>query len=138
MPEPMAVRILIIDDDSDDVEMFCEAVQEIDASIHCMSACNGEEGLRLLKERPEETPDFIFLDLNMPKLNGKQCLVQLKKNPVFCNIPVIIYTTSKLREDFEETMKLGAADFMTKPSRLHKLREAVKAILLKKGKLINM
>lgn len=107
--------VLIVDDDRDDVDLFCEAIAEIDDSIECLSATDGEQALRVLLSKVP-SPDFIFLDLNMPKLSGKQCLIEIKKSKKWRSIPVIIYTTSKNEEDKRETKKLGAAGFITKPS----------------------
>ena len=83
----------IVDDDSDDQELFMEAVNEVDDSIKCVSASDCEEALELLKNRRMYLPDIIFLDLNMPRLNGKQCLAELKKQSHLRGIPVIIYST---------------------------------------------
>ncbi len=122
-------KILIIDDDSDDVEIFCEAIAEINPAIKCESAENGEEALRLLRNPFHDRPDFIFLDLNMPRMNGKQCLSELKKDPRLKDMPVVVYTTSKLDEDFQETARLGAMLFITKPTRLTKLVETITFVL---------
>lgn len=120
--------IMIVDDDDDDVELFCEAAREVDKSIECVRASNGEEALiKLTAQTP--LPDYIFLDLNMPRLSGKQCLKKIKSSLKLRDIPVIIYTTSKLKEDIEETKQLGAVSFLTKPSRLTDLRRAISSIL---------
>ncbi|HSU50614.1 MAG TPA: response regulator [Segetibacter sp.] len=108
-------NILIIDDDDDDKEIFIEVVGEIDESITCTTASNGFEAIQILEENVTY-PDLIFLDLNMPRMGGKQCLETIKKNVKFKDIPVIIYTTSKLAEDKEEAIGLGAINFITKPS----------------------
>jgi CheY-like chemotaxis protein len=107
--------ILIVDDDPDDIELFVEALGEVDDTIECTSSENGDEALKLLKSKNSRKPDFIFLDLNMPRLNGKQFLIELKRNSALSDIPVIILTTSKLKEDKEETKRLGAVHFITKP-----------------------
>lgn len=119
---------MIVDDDDDDIELFCEAVKDVDERIDCVCASNGEEALNKLNNG-EILPDFIFLDLNMPRLNGKQCLKKLKNNLKLRNIPVIIYSTSKLKEDVEETKQLGAASFLTKPNKVNDLRKAISSIL---------
>jgi CheY-like chemotaxis protein len=116
-----ARTVLIADDDPDDIEMFAEALLEIDDHICCLSACNGYEALQLLNVANAPKPDIIFLDLNMPKLNGKQCLVKLKQQDRFADIPVIIFTTSKLDDDNEEMRRLGAIGFITKPSKYSEL-----------------
>jgi CheY-like chemotaxis protein len=121
--------IMIIDDDEDDVELFCDAVKEINHDVQCVSASNGEDALNKLTRENAPLPDFIFLDLNMPRLNGKQCLKRLKNNTKLRDIPVIIYTTSKLMEDLEETKQLGAVHFLTKPNKFNDLRKAIAAIL---------
>ena len=121
--------IMIIDDDEDDVELFCDALKEIDHDIQCVSASNGEEALSRLSTGEGPLPDYIFLDLNMPRLNGKQCLKRLKVNSKFQNIPVVIYSTSKSKEDMEETRQLGAVHFLTKPNRINDLRRAIASIL---------
>ncbi|SDG78033.1 response regulator [Chitinophaga filiformis] len=112
-----AKTVLIADDDPDDIEMFVEALQELDNHIRCLSVGNGYEALQLLNVVNAPKPDIIFLDLNMPKLNGKQCLIKLKQQDRFADIPVIIFTTSKLDDDNEEMRRLGAVDFITKPSK---------------------
>jgi len=118
---------MIVDDDEDDIELFCETVKELDNEIECISASNGEDAIRKLEDEP--LPDYIFLDLNMPRLNGKQCLQRLKVNTRLRDIPVIIYSTSKLKEDMEETSRLGAVHFLTKPDRVSDLRMAIASIL---------
>lgn len=125
--------LLIIDDDTDDVQIFCEAVQEIDETIQCFSESNGEAGLQLLKDGTVR-PDFIFLDLNMPRMSGKQFLIQLKKVPSLEHIPVIVYTTTRREEDAEEMYELGAVYFLTKPVKFEALKKAIADILEKKIK----
>lgn len=128
---------MIVDDDNDDVELFCEALKEVDHNIECICSTNGEEALNKLNAENALLPDFIFLDLNMPRLNGKQCLRKLKNNQKLRDIPVIIYSTSKLKEDVEETKQLGAASFLTKPNKINDLRNAIASILQGKFDLVN-
>lgn len=116
---------IIVDDDIDDQELFIEAVSEVDKTIRCLPYSNCEEALELMKSRKVGLPDVIFLDLNMPKLNGKQCLAELKKHSDLRNIPVIIYSTSSEKRDIEETARLGAAHFLTKPSKFEELCRAI-------------
>ena len=120
------MNILIVDDDEDDRELFCDAVNVVDPGINCIVARNGEEALNGLKSRHIPKPDLIFLDLNMPRINGVQCLREIKKDPVLHLIPVVIYTTSKLKEDKDITRKLGAVHFITKPSSLRELCDEIK------------
>jgi len=121
----------IVDDDADDQELFIEAVTQVDKSIQCVSISDCEEALSLLKSGSVPLPDVIFLDLNMPRLNGKQCLIELKKESRLRHIPVIIYSTSSEKRDIEETARLGAAHFLTKPNRFEELCKAVSFVASK-------
>lgn len=116
---------LIVDDDLDDIVFFEEAVTESFGSSLCLSAHNGEEALELLETRRARLPDIIFLDLNMPKMDGKTCLKKIKRHEVFQKIPVVIYTTSSSTKNREETRALGAAYFITKPTSYTELKKAV-------------
>jgi CheY-like chemotaxis protein len=121
--------LFIIDDDADDRELFIEALQEIDDSIICYTAHNGEDALKKLGGELPHTPDYIFLDLNMPRLNGKQCLFEIKRIDNLKHIPVIIYSTSSEQRDIEETKRLGAAHFLTKPNTFDELCNQIKYVL---------
>lgn len=121
--------ILIIDDDEDDRLLFYDAVSQVDLSITCIHASNGIEGVELLRCGNRLLPDFIFLDLNLPRLNGFQCLVEIKKDPNLLKVPVIIYSTSKRVEDIVETKKLGAAYFLTKPVLFKDICNAVSFVI---------
>ena len=109
-------KILLIDDDADDRKYFIEAVKEIDAGIQCVTAKDGEQALALLQQPGLTLPNFIFLDLRMPRVNGRQCLLQIKANERLKAIPVIIYTTSKEVQEAEDLQNIGAVHFITKPS----------------------
>lgn len=113
--------IMIVDDDEDDREIFCEAVTEIDDKITCVDADNGENALQYLRDEKNAIPDFIFLDLNMPRLNGKECLVQIKKLSHLSKIPVVIYSTSNHPSDKKQTMELGADGFVHKHTEFNML-----------------
>jgi CheY-like chemotaxis protein len=109
-----SLRILLVDDDEDDRQFFCEAAQEVDSAIKCNTAKDGLAAIDFLNKQ-EVLPDFIFLDLNMPRMDGRQCLKALKELPAYSNIPVIIYSTSMLDHDLESTVRLGASFFIKKP-----------------------
>lgn len=121
----------IVDDDVDDQELFIEAVNEVDNSIECISASSCEDALDWLKNKKVKTPDMIFLDLNMPRINGKQCLAELKRTADLKHIPVVIYTTSSEKRDVEETARLGAAHFLTKPNKFEELCNALSFVTSK-------
>ncbi|RYZ28843.1 MAG: response regulator [Chitinophagaceae bacterium] len=106
----------LADDDEDDRMLFEEALAEVDKKIRCITVKNGREALDVLQNEMVLLPDYIFLDLNMPMLNGLQCLAELKKIELLQHIPVIIYSTSSDKDSMEESKRLGAIDFFVKPS----------------------
>lgn len=105
----------LIEDDDEDQEIFMLALQRANASVRCVTASNGAEAIDKLTHS-EQVVDIIFLDLNMPLMNGKQFLHELKKRQSLQDIPVVIYTTSSEPADREETLRLGVKDFITKPT----------------------
>jgi DNA-binding response OmpR family regulator len=113
--ETSAKICLLIDDDRDDQEIFTLALEKVDPDFRCVIANNGYEGLKYLANKNNPLPRYIFLDLNMPLMNGKECLIEIKKLSFLRSVPVIIYSTSSLQDDVIQTRKLGAADFITKP-----------------------
>lgn len=119
----------IVDDDIDDQELFIEATNEVDKTIKCYSASSCEEALETLINDKIPIPDLIFLDLNMPRVNGKQCLMELKKVATLKDIPVIIYSTSSEKRDIEETASLGAAYFLTKPNKFDDLCKSLSFVI---------
>ncbi len=121
----------IVDDDPDDQELFVEALQGLDESCKCITAFNGQEALKKLNEIPA-SPDFIFLDLNMPRMNGKQFLAEIKKIKNLRDIPVIIYSTSTDKKDILDTIELGAVYFLEKPNRFTDLTKALSNIISRK------
>ena len=109
------MSFLIVDDDADDRMLVIESVREIDETIECKIARNGEQALELLRNIEVPLPNFIFLDIRMPRLNGKKCLFEIKKDERLKHIPVIIYTTSKAVEESKELRAMGAFHFISKP-----------------------
>jgi DNA-binding NtrC family response regulator len=109
------ISLLIADDDTDDRELFIDAVRQVDEDIECITAKDGFHALELLKAS-DILPDYIFLDLRMPRFNGKKCLFELKQEERLKNIPVVIYTTSRDVQEAQELKKMGALYFVSKPS----------------------
>ena len=118
----MKKRFLVIDDDSDDRELFSEALASVDPVIVCDQATDGAEALKRLTERELDAPDIIFLDINMPVMNGWQFLTRLKSEDQYKNIPVIVYTTSSNVKDKRIAGDLGALCFITKPHAFGRLK----------------
>lgn len=121
--------VFLVDDDADDQEIFALALAEVDNSISCITAKSGMEALDKLNENTFR-PDYIFLDLNMPRMNGKQCLREIKGQAALNKIPVVIYSTSSDDRDIEETRALGAAAFITKPPGISELIRSLHHILI--------
>ena len=115
------VHVLIVDDDEDDRDLLTIAIHELDSTVDCILARNGEEALQGLRLEKFPKPDLIFLDLNMPRVNGVQFLRELKSDSSLHYIPVVIYTTSKQQLELEESKALGAVHFLTKPSSFQEL-----------------
>lgn len=120
-------RILLIDDDPDDQLFFRDAIQLMHPEMFCELASTCQEAFRQLEEPP--APEFIFMDLNMPVMNGFDCLAYLKNQELYKWIPVIIFTTSKNLQDISRTRQLGARYFMTKPDDFNILCEKLSKII---------
>ncbi len=110
------ITCFLIDDDEDDQEIFALALKKLDTAIQCVFANDGSEALHKLRQDETFMPEFIFLDLNMPGMTGKQCLPELKKINRLQHTPIIIFSTSSELKDIQESRQLGAAAFITKPA----------------------
>src|SRR3712207_625430 len=97
----MDKTVLLADDDADDAEIFQEALREVAPSTNLYRVESGTAILQYLKDNRNVRPDIIFMDLNMPLMNGWQCLAKLKNTKGLDDIPVIIYTTSSNPRDYE-------------------------------------
>jgi len=119
----------LIDDDPDDQEIFCMALDELNPAIKRVMASNGEDGIKKLSLNPQIPPDYIFLDLNMPRMNGIECLKEIKKVKYLQKTKVIMYSTTDARDVRELTKDLGAYDFIVKPPSFLKLVEFLSDVL---------
>jgi CheY-like chemotaxis protein len=114
-------NILLIDDDEDDRWLFAEALARTAPGVRCTTVSGGLEAIELLSDESKPLPDLIFLDLNMPGMDGKKCLAQIKTNRRLKPIPVVVYSTSNFYRDIEETERLGATRFIMKPTEYSQL-----------------
>ena len=128
----MAVRLtmLIVDDDRDDQDILREVIEEINPSIRCHYAFNGLEALQCLANCAV-MPDLIFLDLNMPVMSGREFLEAKKAQHSIADIPVYVFTTSYSCLERNSVLRLGATDFLTKPTKYKMLSDVVSKILAK-------
>ncbi len=122
--------VALIDDDRDDYEIFSMALTEADPNIKCIYYDSAKEALTRLTEENHPLPDYIFLDLNMPGMNGLQFLEQLKQTAV-AHLPVIIYSTSILPTHRDRINELGVFDSFVKPFSHKELIKILKGVLEK-------
>ena len=121
------MKILLIDDDHDDQTLFCEAVNQISNSVVCETADSGQKGLALL-ESSAELPDILFLDINMPMMDGQACLREIKANAKLKDIPVVMYSTTNNSAEISKYKMMGAK-FLVKPPQFSKLVKSLSFIL---------
>lgn len=127
--------ILYADDDNEDQEVFAEIILRINPEIKILRAKNGLKAIEILSGN--EMPDLIFLDLNMPLLNGYQALHQIRKNDKFKNTDVIICSTSGYRKTFDEYAYLNAR-CLRKPNTISEGIESISAIIETKNTNISL
>ena len=121
-------RVLLAEDDADDRELFIEALSVVDPSIRVETVDTGEKLINHLNDAIL-FPNWIFLDLNMPKKNGVECLQEIKKNEKIRAIPVIIYTTSVNAKDVDATYEAGASYFIRKPNSFRELTQLLERLV---------
>lgn len=121
--------IYLIDDDMDDVELFRDALEEVDPSVSLQYANDGHEAVRSLTQRTDKLPDLVFLDISMPVFSGLQCLASFKKDKQLRDLPVIIYSTSSQDREIKMAHELGALAFVTKPNDFRVLKRILTLIL---------
>jgi len=117
-------KILVVDDEQDFVTTIQHHLEW--AQYEVATACNGKEGL---EKAASEKPDLILLDTNMPVMNGHQMLEQLRKNPDFVNVPVIMVTAACEMDDIAAASSFGIADYIAKPFDFSDLKEKISAAL---------
>lgn len=125
----MPATILLIDDDADDRELFGEALQRVAPHIRFESAGGGQMAFDLLESKKQDLPDLIFLDINMPVIDGWKCLSFLKSNEAFKHIPIIIYSTSAPEGAQEAAIRLGALSYVLKPSQFNELKQLLARVV---------
>jgi CheY-like chemotaxis protein len=119
--------VFYADDDTEDCELFTEAIRQIDNDIKTIIARDGREALAYL-ENTRELPDYIFLDINMPLINGKKVLMEIKENVRLKTIPVIMYSTTSDTNEIQQYYQLGAHDFLIKPNNFNTLCDSLESI----------
>lgn len=127
----LQVHLLLADDDSDDREFFCEALQNVPIPAELSIVKDGDELMQWLIKKRECLPDLLFLDLNMPRKNGHECLKEIKQHPELKVIPVIILSTAANAPEIDTLYKNGAQYYIQKPNGFSDLVQVI-------GELLNL
>jgi CheY-like chemotaxis protein len=126
------IHILIVDDSADDVEFTLAALQETKLANSVKIVNDGVEAMQYLHREGEfasaQTPSLVFLDLNMPRKDGREVLAEMKADPELRQIPVVILTTSQAEEDVMRSYDLHANCYISKPVDLQQLAKVVRTI----------
>ena len=124
-------NILLADDDNDDCLLFRDAIEELKLPVQLVTLHDGEKLIMHLESVSPDLPDLIFLDLNMPRKNGFECLTEIKNHSDLYTIPVIIYSTSFDKEKAFLLNKAGARYYICKPANFNDLKTVIyRAIML--------
>ncbi len=121
-------NILLLDDDSDDCALFSDAIKEVDSKFK-LTITNDSDKLLESLSPSSNFPELLFLDLNMPKKNGLECLSEIRQNPELKNLPVIIISTSDNQDVVNKSFEVGANYYISKPSSYSKLKQTLAHVL---------
>jgi len=128
----MPVEVLLVEDSPGDVRLTEDAFRETNRAIHLHVASDGVEAMAFLRQEGSfadaPRPDFILLDLNIPKMDGREVLAQIKKDVKLKTIPTIILTTSEAEADIIKSYELQANCYLSKPVQLEEFEAVVKSI----------
>ncbi len=124
------MHILLVEDNPGDVDLVIDAVREFRCDVSVAS--DGVEAIEFLRREGRHAsakpPDLVLLDLNLPKLGGREVLARVKEDPELKHIPVVVLSSSHARPDLMESYRLHANCFVTKPMDLHEFLAAVGAV----------
>ncbi len=123
------LSVVIADDDIDDRLLFKEIMAEISPKIKVHDIENGISLMQSLNESGTTLPDILFLDINMPGKNGKECLREIKNNARFNDLLVVIYSTSGNESDIKDTYTTGANLYIRKPNTYSDLKNVIRKVL---------
>lgn len=120
------LNILLADDDKDDRYFFNMALESLSIPTILKTVVDGEKLMAYLDENSSELTDVLFLDLNMPRKNGFECLSEIKQNPKLITLPVIIFSTSYEQEVVNQLYEHGAQYYIRKPSDFSNLKKIIR------------
>ncbi len=125
-----ALFVLLADDDENDRFLFQEAFNELKFPVEVQTVKNGEQLMEYLDQQDLVLPHILFLDLNMPRKNGLECLKEIRGKKALKHLPIAIYSTSGSEQDIEDTFVNGANVYIKKPNDFSLLKEALSKVLL--------
>jgi chemotaxis family two-component system response regulator Rcp1 len=128
----MPAAVLLVEDNLGDVRLTQEAFRDANGSIQLHVACDGMEAMNFLRREgaygDAPRPDFILLDLNLPKMDGREVLAQIKMDESLKTIPTIILTTSEAEADIARSYQLHANCYLCKPVQLEDFENLVRSV----------
>jgi CheY-like chemotaxis protein len=125
----MKPSIFLADDDEDDCVLFQDAMNEVAGDYELVIAYDGQELLETLETRVPPIPRVIFIDLNMPRKDGMECLQEIRRMEKLKDIPVVILSTSSQPNSIERAYALGASHYVTKPGTYAMLKKTIELVL---------
>ena len=126
---PTPLHIMLADDDEDDRLFFKEAFEEVKIKYDISTFNDGEQLMQYLNEPGNPLPDIIFLDLNMPRKSGMECLKEIRRDDRLKRISVAIYSTSSSEQDIEDTFVAGANVYIKKPNDFNMLKKVLSDVV---------
>ncbi len=126
-----AKHIFLTDDDDDDCLLFSEALQEICPANQAQLTIthDGVKLMQALDQTPDAAPQVIFLDLNMPRKNGFECLDEIRRDPKLKNIPIVVFSTNSNNDVVDRTYSQGANYYICKPQSFQTLKKTIEIVL---------
>lgn len=124
------LRILLADDEENDRILFADALSELKTKTLIHTVNDGVELMEYLTDKDNSLPHLLFLDLNMPRKNGFECLKEIRANDKFNDIAVAIFSTSLAEKDIEETLVNGANVYINKPNSFDALKQALNKVVI--------
>ena len=121
-----AFRLLVVEDNPADARLLEEAFAEADVAVEIAEARNGEDALELLRECP--TPEAIILDLNLPRMDGRELLSAIRGDPKLCQLAVVVLSTSHYDADIDTCRRLGVRSYVIKPAKFDEFVEVARRI----------
>jgi DNA-binding response OmpR family regulator len=122
------MKILLIEDDLDDIELLQEALSSRAVNYEMETIYDGSEAIKYIRNC-KVCPDIIVLDFNLPKVHGREIILELKSVASFKNIPLLILTTSSSKEDMEYAYQNGADKYMIKPTDMAQINEMAQTVI---------